>query len=77
MTIRVFPKVDTHGRPRTPYAVFCDGPWDIPGLGHDLVYLTKEEYNRQMNVPSKTWRCPICMYEATWSDENWEQQSTG
>jgi len=63
-----FPLQDKHGRPRTPYAVYCEGPWDIPGHGHELVYLTREEYNKQMDEPSKTWRCPICRYEAKYYD---------
>lgn len=67
-----FPKQDIHGRPRTPYAVTCEGPWDLPGHGCGLVYLTTEEYNRQMDAPSKTWRCPLCRYEAVWSDDNYE-----
>jgi hypothetical protein len=69
----LFPAVDSHGRKRTPYAVHCQGPWDMPGHGCGLVYLTEKEYSRQMNAPSKTWRCPLCRYEADWSDANYEE----
>lgn len=67
-----FPAVDSHGRPRTAFAVICTGPWDMPGHGCGLVYLTEDEYDRQMSAPSKTWRCPLCRYDADWSDENYE-----
>jgi hypothetical protein len=67
-----YPALDAHGRKRTPYAVHCEGPWDLPGGGCGLVYLTENEYERQMFAPSKTWRCPICKYEAQWSDKNFE-----
>ena len=72
-TERKFPDEDAHGRPRTSFAVHCEGPWDLPGGGHGLVYLTQEEYDRQMSAPSKTWRCPICRYEAQWDDDNYEE----
>jgi hypothetical protein len=68
-----FPPIDTHGRPRTPYAVICEGPWDMPGHGHGLVYLTRDEYNRQMDASDTRWKCPMCRYEAQWSDENYEE----
>jgi len=68
-----FPSIDSNGRTRTPYAIYCEGPWDLPGGGHELVYLTESEYNLQMDAPSKTWRCPICKYEAQWNDENFEK----
>lgn len=68
-----FPKTDAHGRARTPYAVDCRGPWDLPGGGCGLVYLTEAEYERQMMAPDKTWRCPLCRYEADWNDDNYEE----
>ena len=52
-------------RQETPWAVTCDE--------HGLVFLTQEEYSKQMKVPSKTWRCPICREEAIWDDENYEK----
>ena len=69
-----YPKQDAWGRKRTPYAVNCQGPWDLGGgLAHGLVYLTKEEYDEQISAPDKTWRCPICRYDAIWSDNNYEE----
>lgn len=36
-------------------------------------YLTKEQYNYQMNNPNKTWRCPDCgTYDCSFDDEYWE-----
>ena len=56
----------------TPYAVICHGPWDMPGGGCGRVYLTKAEYDAQMNRPNSTWRCPRCRYEAEFDDANYE-----
>lgn len=71
-----FPAFDAHHRERTPYAVVCNGIWDMPELGCcGLVYLTEEEYNKQLLASNKTWRCPICKYEADWNDENYEEMS--
>lgn len=60
---------------RTPWAIRCYGIDPEMGAGpctKDLVYLTKEEYMRQMNVPSRTWRCPRCGGDAMWDDANYE-----
>ena len=35
----------------TPYAVRCT-------RGHGLVYLTPDEYDRQMSMMADVWRCP-------------------
>lgn len=66
-----YPKVDKHGRPRTPYAVVCTD--SDPELSHGLVYLTQEEYNRQLSATDSLWKCPICRCSAQWDDENYEQ----
>lgn len=70
-----YPATDAHGRPRTPYAVNCLGPYDIENAGHGLVYLTDEEYERQLLASGRGWRCPICRYDAEWSDDNFEQMT--
>ena len=70
-----YPLVDSHGRKRTPFAVWCDGPWDMPGHGHGLVYLTKKEYKCQMDAPDSRWKCPLCRYEARWDDDNFEEMT--
>jgi hypothetical protein len=75
MSDTVYPPKDAHGRPRTPYAVWCEGPFDMPGVQCGLVYLTEDEYERQMNAPDRTWRCPICRYDARWSDANFEEMT--
>lgn len=51
----------------TPYAVYC-----LAGCRVGLIYLTYEEYIRQMERPDDLWRCPICRGEAEWSDTNYE-----
>jgi len=57
----------------TPYAIICYGPFDLPGNGCGKVYLTEEEYSKQISNPNKTWRCPNCRYEASWDDDNYEK----
>jgi hypothetical protein len=69
---QTYPSQDASGRERTQYAVTCLGPFDLPGNGHGLVYLTKEEYIQQLDRPDSTWRCPICHYDAIWDDDNYE-----
>jgi len=51
----------------TPYAVRCPAE-------RALVYLTEEEYNRQMNQPDALWRCPRCGERAEWDDANYERR---
>lgn len=48
-------------------AVMCttwDSEPEIPGCGR--VVLTQKQYERQLFVSSKTWRCPNCRREAEW-----------
>ena len=56
-------------KPKTPYAVqagHCGDPAD-----NHRVYLTLEQYNRQMRSPDHTWCCPHGQ-EATW-DDDWHE----
>jgi len=68
-----YPDRDKWGRNRTAFAIHCQGPWDMPGNGHGLVYLTQQEYVAQMNAPDSRWKCPLCRYEAGWDDDNYEE----
>jgi endogenous inhibitor of DNA gyrase (YacG/DUF329 family) len=49
----------------TPYRVHCPlcGP----------IYLTQQEYERQMWLADSLWQCPECGSSATWDDDNYEQ----
>lgn len=39
-------------------------------------YLSRHEYNRQMDNPSKGWQCPICgTYPCTFDDDYFEQRN--
>lgn len=49
----------------TPYMVHC--------LKHGEVYLTIEEYDRQMMAADGLWTCPIDLTLATWDDANYER----
>lgn len=54
----------------TPFAVVCiENVLGESGCGK--VYLTTEEYNRQMFLGHKRWTCP-CGGIAVWDDENYE-----
>ncbi len=48
----------------TPYAVLC--------RSHGRVFLTKDEYGRQMCKPDALWRCPLCKQDAQFDDETYE-----
>ena len=49
----------------TPYAVLC--------REHGQVFLTKDEYGRQLSRPDALWQCPKCGEEATWDDDHYER----
>lgn len=49
---------------KTPYAIICPN--------HKQVFLTKEEYDFQMNRPNSRWICPICREISDWDDGNYE-----
>lgn len=53
----------------TPYAVHCTG---LIGNGDECengeaIFLTKEEYRRQLSRANQRWRCPKCGAEAWWT----------
>lgn len=49
---------------RTRYAVSCPV--------HGQVYLTKAEYDRQMNLADDRWACPRCGRTAEFDDDNYD-----
>ncbi len=53
----------------TPYAVLC--------RSHGKVYLTKDEYNRQMCAPDSRWSCPECGRICDFDDDNYEASLEG
>jgi hypothetical protein len=55
----------------TPYAVICLA--DYPCKSGDLVFITQEEYRRQLGLPNNVWVCPRCGYFAEWSDDNYQE----
>lgn len=48
----------------TPWAVICSV--------HAQVFLTREEYVRQLKQVSQRWECPKCFRPADWDDDNYE-----
>jgi hypothetical protein len=51
----------------TKWAVHCVG--DRNGDNCGLVFLTEEEYLRQLDVPGKPWCCPQCGGKAWWDND--------
>ena len=70
-----YPDKDKWGRKRTPYAVRCYGTDVGVGVteGHGLIYLTHNEYDRQMDHPDEMWKCPKCGAAVAWDDVNYEE----
>lgn len=58
------PHVEGVSRVRTPWAVHCKQ--------HGLVYLTEEEYSRQLMMPDYTWVCPLDGKVAHFSSTNFD-----
>lgn len=54
----------------TPWAVTCG---EAPMCSEGLIFLTREEYDQQVNNPNATWKCPKCGGEAWWDDDNYEK----
>lgn len=48
-------------------------PWAIHCRKHGKVYLSRSEYNYQMNHGDELWSCPICCVLAQWDDDNYEE----
>ncbi len=48
----------------TPYAVYCKGRCSSSGL----MFLTEQEYMKQMDRPDSLWQCPQCKGPAEWDD---------
>lgn len=47
----------------TPYAVECPE--------HGKVYLSGDNYMRQLQRPDDKWRCPTCDRVSEWDDDNY------
>jgi predicted RNA-binding Zn-ribbon protein involved in translation (DUF1610 family) len=55
---------------RTPFAILC------PDCGQ--VFLTEDEYDRQMSAPDSRWQCPKCLAKPVdWDDDNYESAWDG
>lgn len=48
-------------------------PWAVTCPTHGQVFLSREEYNRQLVRIDDCWTCPECGARADWDDENYEQ----
>ena len=48
--------------PRTPWAVICPN--------HGQAFLSREQYNYQMDLPNALWFCPECGEVSNWDDDN-------
>lgn len=57
--------------------------WAVRCPVHGLVYLTREQYDAQMNDADALWRCPVvhdaevCGQDAAWDDDTYEAAGSG
>ena len=51
---------------RTPWAIIC------PNDGQ--VFLTREQYDLQMNRANARWKCPHCLSICEFDDENYDRR---
>jgi len=61
------PPPDAGAESPTPTAWAVNCPRD------GLVYLTREEYTRQISRVDDLWKCPRCGRDAQWDDDTYEQ----
>lgn len=47
-------------------------PWAVTCPRHGTVYLTYDEYMRQLARVDDLWSCPLDGQRAAWDDENYE-----
>ena len=47
-------------------------PWAIHCRTHGQVFLTHDEYGRQMRDMNSLWKCPICGHNSQWDDDNYD-----
>jgi hypothetical protein len=52
----------------TPFRILCTSKH---GCG-EKTFITKEEYKEQMAYPDRRWRCPCCLEDAYFDDDNFE-----
>ena len=60
----MLPPSNRVSKDRTPWAITCHE--------HGLVFLTREEYNFQLDHPNAKWICPVCNRYSYWDDDNYE-----
>lgn len=48
----------------TGFAVICPE--------HGRVFLSEEEYDRQLSRPDSTWKCPRCGKASEWDEDNYD-----
>ena len=53
----------------TPYAVACANGCN----DGEPIFITEDEYHRQMKLPGKLWKCPRCGFRASWDDDIYEE----
>jgi len=47
--------------------------WAVNCPRDGLVYLTREEYTRQIGRVDDLWKCPRCGRDAQWDDDTYEK----
>lgn len=58
----------------TPYGVHCCGDLFHACNDGEIIYLTEDEYKKQMWDADSRWRCPRCGHEAWWDGKNYDNK---
>lgn len=54
-----------------------NSPWAVICEEHGQMFLSKENYMKQLSNPDALWKCPICGVSASFDDENYAKQTEG
>jgi hypothetical protein len=60
-----------------PDGIADSGPYAVICRQDARVFLTEEEYRRQLSAPDFLWTCPKCGAVAEFDDETWEKATFG
>jgi hypothetical protein len=59
-----WPRPDGKSQAPSPFAVIC--------RTHGQVYITEDDYVKQLSMPDALWTCPECGGVAEFDDDNYE-----
>lgn len=56
----------------TPAIATLGTPWAVLCAEHGRVFMTEDEYGRQLSRPDSRWTCPKCGEVSDFDDDNYE-----